>query len=48
MKRLLLASILALTPAAVFAQDCSSQTTPTCAEGMTYDAETKACVQITS
>ena len=33
MKRLLLASILALTPAAVFAQECSSQTTPTCAEG---------------
>ncbi|WP_425052763.1 hypothetical protein [Psychromarinibacter sp. S121] len=48
MKQLLVAGILALTPAALIAQDCHTETTQTCAEGMTYDDETKACVEITS
>lgn len=49
MIRTLIVSLLLLSsPVVAGAQECHSETTPTCADGTIYDAETKACVKIVS
>ncbi|MEM9757385.1 MAG: hypothetical protein AAF914_15390, partial [Pseudomonadota bacterium] len=51
LKTLITAFFLALTPAAAFAEGCSwghIETTSSCAEGATWDAEAGACVPIVS
>ncbi|QFU08996.1 hypothetical protein PARPLA_01869 [Rhodobacteraceae bacterium THAF1] len=47
MKTLLTALILGIAPVAAFAQCNYDRTAMSCADGTTYDAETKGCVPVT-